>query len=653
MQVDNSIHTQFSTMNPSFEDFFNMEMLAQNSAAGSSSRSSSSSPGGGFSALPPTPPQGMDSFFNFSFDEEFKRDTMPPPPATSPFDFFGLSNNPHYSPASGSGTSPDSVTSPAGVLAIDPQLMDTPSAPKPQSDFDEEELFAAQDGADVTSAEDPALIPPYKVGGKGKSNRKGTVQSGGVVKKTSVPKEKVVSSPQSSVDDSINKDSDDWRPSPEEYKKMSSKEKRQLRNKISARNFRVRRKEYITTLETDIAERDRLIDAIRGELGSTKSENSALRQEIDALKKALLDGSGNPILPPPAPLPAVSAAASVAARQAANPSSPLIAPNTQKDLPSSPRLAGARGGFWGGQGSSPFGTMGGFTPVHTTLIPDWSISGALAGKGLVTPPDSPELSLPRPLQENINPALNKNLGVKQQPSSPTLHPSTPFDSFTDVNPFTMKTLDMYRMHLWTRMAQQQSLQRQMQVQTNSQPPALNGLAAGLRPHYFTTSKSPLAPSNGVSGLLSGKGSATSYPSPPATPSPSESLRATPQEAVLASLASQTLLSKLGSAFWEAFAGQSSQKPLTPSTRRGLDADKIRKVLEGKAVVKVVDIEEPVSSPVLRASVSSPNLKVSPSTSSPRPTSPKVSETKDRCTACVTDILEESMRSLSISKRGSF
>ena len=37
-------------------------------------------------------------------------------------------------------------------------------------------------------------------------------------------------------------EADDWRPSPEEYKKMSSKEKRQLRNKISARNFRVRRK---------------------------------------------------------------------------------------------------------------------------------------------------------------------------------------------------------------------------------------------------------------------------------------------------------------------------------------------------------------------------------------------------------------------------
>lgn len=34
----------------------------------------------------------------------------------------------------------------------------------------------------------------------------------------------------------------DMRPSPEEYRKLSSKEKRQLRNKISARNFRTRRK---------------------------------------------------------------------------------------------------------------------------------------------------------------------------------------------------------------------------------------------------------------------------------------------------------------------------------------------------------------------------------------------------------------------------
>ncbi|KAJ7693504.1 hypothetical protein B0H16DRAFT_1904568 [Mycena metata] len=51
----------------------------------------------------------------------------------------------------------------------------------------------------------------------------------------------------------------DCRPPPEVFQKISSKEKRQLRN-------RVRRKEYISTLEDNI-ERDRLLSAIRSELG--------------------------------------------------------------------------------------------------------------------------------------------------------------------------------------------------------------------------------------------------------------------------------------------------------------------------------------------------------------------------------------------------
>ena len=69
---------------------------------------------------------------------------------------------------------------------------------------------------------------------------------------------------------------------------MNSKEKRQLRNKISARNFRVRRfscfsrtsciiltftlTECISSLEANIASRDSIIFAIRSELGSSKSE---------------------------------------------------------------------------------------------------------------------------------------------------------------------------------------------------------------------------------------------------------------------------------------------------------------------------------------------------------------------------------------------
>jgi len=43
-------------------------------------------------------------------------------------------------------------------------------------------------------------------------------------------------------------------------------------------------RESINVLQGDIVERDCLLDAIRGDLGPTQSENCALRQEIAALK---------------------------------------------------------------------------------------------------------------------------------------------------------------------------------------------------------------------------------------------------------------------------------------------------------------------------------------------------------------------------------
>jgi len=59
-----------------------------------------------------------------------------------------------------------------------------------------------------------------------------------------------------------------------------------------------------------------------------------------------------------------------------------------------------------------------------------------------------------------------------------------------------------------------------------------------------------------------------------------------QQAMLASLASQTLLQKMGHAFWDAFSGQSSSS----SSPKSWDAEKVRKVLDGSAVLKVVDVE---------------------------------------------------------------
>jgi hypothetical protein len=58
----------------------------------------------------------------------------------------------------------------------------------------------------------------------------------------------------------------------EEGKKLSSKERRQLRNKVSARAFRSRRKEYITQLEAEIAIKV-------NENGDLRTQNRALADE--------------------------------------------------------------------------------------------------------------------------------------------------------------------------------------------------------------------------------------------------------------------------------------------------------------------------------------------------------------------------------------
>jgi hypothetical protein len=58
----------------------------------------------------------------------------------------------------------------------------------------------------------------------------------------------------------------------EEGKKLSSKERRQLRNKVSARAFRSRRKEYITQLESEVAGKV-------NENGDLRAQNRALLEE--------------------------------------------------------------------------------------------------------------------------------------------------------------------------------------------------------------------------------------------------------------------------------------------------------------------------------------------------------------------------------------
>lgn len=257
MLVDNPLLSGFS-LNSSFEDFFNLDLLTSSNATGSSSSGSSprsdGSPSGSFSGLPPTPPNPFvpdvalnpNPYLDFPLDDDFSKLDLPMPLAAPGFDFLGA-----FSHAAAQMTSPDSgsgssSTSSASPTSIDPQLVTSPTVPKPTSDFGdgdgddqhEEEEGDMEDAFDDDDDED-ASPAPMKVGGRGKSNRKGTVQSGGVVKRAG--SEKKENKPVNMLS-TTSADPDDWRPTPEEYKKMSSKEKRQLRNKISARNFRVRRK---------------------------------------------------------------------------------------------------------------------------------------------------------------------------------------------------------------------------------------------------------------------------------------------------------------------------------------------------------------------------------------------------------------------------
>jgi bZIP-type transcription factor MBZ1 len=244
MMTDNPLASSY-VVNTALEDFFNFDMLSGPSGgpSGSSSRSSSNSPAASFSALPPTPPNPFETIVDTSgglFDLYLNDDVLPksidshllPPTSAAPFDFIGAFPPVGLSSPEGafSSSSPSSGDSP---VTIDPTLVDTPSSlAKTHSEFGDEEDNEDDEGNDDL---DDTFITPIKVGGKGK-DRKGTVQSGGIVKKTSDKKNATGMMSTTSVDP------DDWRPTPEEYKKMSSKEKRQLRNKISARNFRVRRK---------------------------------------------------------------------------------------------------------------------------------------------------------------------------------------------------------------------------------------------------------------------------------------------------------------------------------------------------------------------------------------------------------------------------
>src|SRR5258705_7353602 len=111
------------------------------------------------------------------------------------------------------------------------------------------------------------------------------------------------------------------------------------------------------------------------------------------------------------------------------------------------------------------------------------------------------------------------------------------------------------MQLWTRMAQQQHAAQLGAPASNAQHPTpLSGLAAGLRPHYFAK------------------------PAPAAFKPAATMPAASPKDAMLVAMASQTLIQRLGSAFWDAFSGtppSPSPSSLAPARAPACDPAKVR------------------------------------------------------------------------------
>ncbi|KAJ1732569.1 hypothetical protein LPJ72_003346 [Coemansia sp. Benny D160-2] len=185
-----------------------------------------------------------------------------------------------------------------------------------------------------------------------------------------------------------------------DLKSMSSKERRQLRNKISARNFRVRRKEYISNLEAEVRMHKEEADGLRKDLVVSKKENQQLRDEIQKLRQRLgtstapqslatttaRTASGQAMVQKPIqqakPVAKMasslsSAAATPTATAAASPvmapaAAPMVRFNPHKDIGQAAATkksaaggsSAAAGGSWAAKSNSS-----GYITVNTTMLP--------------------------------------------------------------------------------------------------------------------------------------------------------------------------------------------------------------------------------------------------------------------------------------------
>ncbi|KAL8278577.1 hypothetical protein RQP46_009069 [Phenoliferia psychrophenolica] len=360
------------------------------------------------------------------------------------------------------------------------------------------------------------------------------------------------------------------KPDPESYKKLDSKAKRQLRNKISARNFRHRRKEHITTLEEQIQKRDECIDRLRDEVGSMKDENKSLHSEVSLLK-----GKWEEML---------------------TKMTSFTAPNV--GLGVAPKLS-----------PPPFAALAATPTTTTTPDESWALDSESLAARLASPPLGafsallPEFHLPKltpslftlPQPQSFNPALNA-LSEQQRSQLPqaTAHLRAPrpgtFDGFFESNPYWLRPehVEEYRSQLYGKMANNMAgtaaAHKAAASSTSTSPASSSGsppstqylpILPGFRPSFFTSPVSlPTPPSSSSSSttddLL-------------AFQSPSLALSQQQQNQHVARLATTTLLSRMTSAFVDAFSGG----PPAGTGGGMMNPDKVASVLSGRSTVKVV------------------------------------------------------------------
>ncbi|KAJ7277663.1 hypothetical protein C8J57DRAFT_1713379 [Mycena rebaudengoi] len=240
---------------------------------------------------------------------------------------------------------PQLVTSPTDTAALFPTIspfaVATPPAASPLALFNPN---PSPTPAPVSASKPPAGKP-----------RKGTVHSGRIAKKPLPAPPPVVKQP------SLAPGTDDE--DGESPQTLTSIEKRRLRNKLSARTFRARRQEHISTLESTIAERDRLVSALNAERDAVKAERDAAQAENRALRAQI------------AALVCASAASTApsASSYASTSSSPLSSAST-----SSSSAASTSKNPWGAAAPLSVHTMR--VPADLAMMPRVPDTADLAGK---------------------------------------------------------------------------------------------------------------------------------------------------------------------------------------------------------------------------------------------------------------------------------